>query len=81
MANSNFVGCSTGMSFGCLPCSILCTNLAPCRNAEGVDALEAGRDHVVDRVAAGPADAEHDDSRLHLPDVLTLQIICHEFAS
>ena|SRR4249920_2792421 len=28
MANSNFVGCSIGISFGCLPCSILCTNLA-----------------------------------------------------
>jgi hypothetical protein len=27
------------------------------------DALEAGLDHVVDRVAAGPADAEHGDSR------------------
>ena len=32
MANSNFVGCSMGRSFGCCPCKILCTYLAPCRN-------------------------------------------------
>jgi hypothetical protein len=29
MASSNFVGCSMGISFGCLPCKIRCTNLAP----------------------------------------------------
>src|SRR6266404_6277068 len=38
MANSNFVGCSMGMSFGCRPCKILCTNLAPCRNVAGPSA-------------------------------------------
>src|SRR5262245_61405309 len=38
MASSNFVGCSIGMSFGCLPCRILCTNLAPCRKAAGPSA-------------------------------------------
>ena len=29
-----------------------------------LDAFEPGLDHVVDRVAAGAADAEHDDPRL-----------------
>src|SRR5262249_23077034 len=38
MASSNFVGCSIGMSFGCLPCKILCTNLAPCRKVAGPSA-------------------------------------------
>src|SRR5438067_13687120 len=27
MTSSNLVGCSTGMSFGCLPCKIFCTSL------------------------------------------------------
>ena len=34
-----------------------------------VAALQAGRDHVVDGVAAGAADAEHGDPRLEFPDV------------
>jgi len=33
-----------------------------------IDALQARRDHVVDRVAAGAADAEHGDARLEFPD-------------
>src|SRR5919106_2562704 len=43
MASSNFVGCSMGMSFGCLPCRILCTNLAPCRTEAGPSAPNAIR--------------------------------------
>ena len=42
-----------------------------------VDALEARRDHVVDRVAAGAADAENGDARLHLANVGNLQIDRH----
>jgi hypothetical protein len=38
MASSNFVGCSMGKSFGCRPCKILCTNLAPCRTEAGPSA-------------------------------------------
>ena len=38
MATSNFVGCSTGMSFGCLPSKILGTNLAPCLKEAGPSA-------------------------------------------
>src|SRR5476649_2414305 len=38
ITSSNFVGCSIGMSFGCLPCKILCTNLAPCRKEAGTSA-------------------------------------------
>src|SRR6266511_3247631 len=38
IASSNLVGCSMGKSLGCLPCKILCTNLAPCRNAAGPSA-------------------------------------------
>ena len=34
-----------------------------------VDALQPGRDHVVDGIAAGAADTEHGDPRLQLPDV------------
>ena len=42
-----------------------------------VDALQARRDHVVDRVAAGAADAEHGNARLHLTNVGNLQIDAH----
>ena len=42
-----------------------------------VDALQTGRDHVVDRIAAGTADAEHGNSRLHLANVWNLQIDRH----
>ena len=42
-----------------------------------VDALEAGRDHVVDGIAAGAADAEHGDPRLELTDVGDFQIDGH----
>jgi hypothetical protein len=38
IANSNFVGCSIGSSFGLLPCRILCTNFALCRNKMGPSA-------------------------------------------
>src|SRR5262249_50868255 len=38
MTSSNFVGCSTGMSFGCLPCKIFCTSLVAWRNAAGPSA-------------------------------------------
>jgi hypothetical protein len=31
-----------------------------------IDALQASRDHVVDGIAAGAADAEHNDARSHL---------------
>src|SRR5262249_29906980 len=37
-ANSNFVGCSMGKSFGCQPCNILCTNFALWRNKAGPSA-------------------------------------------
>ena len=46
-----------------------------------VDALQARRDHVVDGIAAGAADAEHGNARLHLANVGDLQIDSHEFAS
>ena len=42
-----------------------------------VDALQPGRDHVVDGVAAGAADAEHGDPRLQLADVGDVQIDAH----
>ena len=42
-----------------------------------VAALQAGRDHVVDGVAAGAADTEHGDPRLEFPDVRHLQIDGH----
>ena len=42
-----------------------------------IDALEPGGDHVVDRVAAGAADAEHGDPRLQLTDVGNFQIDGH----
>ena len=38
MASSNFVGCSIGRSFGCLPCRIFCTSVVPCRTAAGPSA-------------------------------------------
>ena len=34
-----------------------------------VDALQSGRDHVVDGIAAGAADPKHDNARLHLANV------------
>src|SRR4029079_7355914 len=42
-----------------------------------VDALEPGPDHVVDCVAAGTADAEHGDTRLHLANIGDLQVDAH----
>ena len=42
-----------------------------------VDALQPGRDHVVDGVAAGAADTEHGDPRLQLADVRSFEIDCH----
>ena len=42
-----------------------------------VAAQQAGRDHVVDGVAAGAADAEHGDPRLELPDVGHFEIDGH----
>src|SRR5262249_30194275 len=38
ITSSNFVGCSMGKSFGCIPCKTLRTNLAPCRTAAGLSA-------------------------------------------
>ena len=40
-------------------------------------ALQPGADHVVDRVAAGAADAEHGDLRLQFLDLGHFQIDCH----
>jgi hypothetical protein len=34
-----------------------------------LDALQAGCDHIVDRIATGTADAEHGDPRFHLAKV------------
>jgi hypothetical protein len=34
-----------------------------------INALQASCDHVVDRIAAGTADAEHGDARFHLAKV------------
>src|SRR5262249_8323464 len=42
-----------------------------------VDALQAGRDHVVHGIAAGAAYAENSDPRLHFPDVRDRQIDGH----
>ncbi len=42
-----------------------------------VDALEAGRDHVVDGIAAGTANAEYGNPRFHLANVWDLQIDGH----
>ena len=42
-----------------------------------IDALETGADHVVDGIAAGPADSEHGDARLQLTDVGNFQIDGH----
>ena len=43
-----------------------------------IDALETGADHVVDRIAAGAADAEHGDARLQLTDVGNFQVDSHD---
>ena len=42
-----------------------------------VDTVEAGLDHVVDRIATGATDAEHRDPGLQFPDVRGLQIHRH----
>ena len=42
-----------------------------------IDTLQAGRDHVVDGIAAGAADAEHGDARLQLTDVGHFEIDRH----
>ena len=42
-----------------------------------VDPLQPGGDHVVDRIAARAADAEHRDPRLQLPDVGDFQVDAH----
>ena len=34
-----------------------------------VDALQPGRDHVVDGIAAGAADPKHDNARLHFANI------------
>jgi hypothetical protein len=41
------------------------------------DALEPGRDHVVDRVAACPANSEYGDPGPQLTDVRSCEIHCH----
>ena len=42
-----------------------------------IDARQAGHDHVVDRVAAGAADAAHHDAGLQFPEFRRLQIDRH----
>ena len=42
-----------------------------------IDARQAGHDHVVDRVAAGAADAAHHDAGLQFPEFGRLQIDRH----
>src|SRR5205823_10371889 len=42
-----------------------------------IDTLQSRSDHVVDRIAAGPADAEDGDARLKLADVRGSKIECH----
>src|SRR5260370_12321176 len=54
-ARSNFVGCSIGMSFGCLPCRILCTNLAPCRKAAGPSAPHHSKPPISPNARGGEA--------------------------
>ena len=46
-----------------------------------IDAVEAGDDHVVDRVAAGAADAADHDARLQFPKFGSLEIDRHCYAS
>ena len=43
-------------------------------------ALQASRDHVVDRIATGAADAEHGDARLHLAKVGNVGHVCSTIA-
>ena len=42
-----------------------------------IDPLQSGRDHVVDGIAAGAADAEHRDPRLQLVNVRDVEIDGH----
>jgi hypothetical protein len=41
-----------------------------------IDALQAGRDHVVDGVTSGAADAEHSDTRLQFAKVGDAGHVC-----
>src|SRR5258705_12364369 len=41
-----------------------------------VDALQSGRDHVVDGVAAGAPDPKYDNARLHLADISDVGHVC-----
>jgi hypothetical protein len=34
-----------------------------------IDALQSGRNHIVDGIAAGVADPKHDNARLHLANI------------
>jgi hypothetical protein len=45
-----------------------------------LDALQASRDHVVDSIAAGTADAEHSDARFHLAKVGNVSHVCSTIA-
>ena len=46
-----------------------------------IDAGQAGFDHVIDRIAAGPPNAAHHDAGLELAQFRTLQIDRHRLAS
>ena len=43
-----------------------------------VDALQPGRDHVVDGVAAGATDAKNDNARLHLANIGNVGHVCSD---
>ena len=45
-----------------------------------VDALQPGRDHVVDGIATGAADSKHDNTRFHLANIGDVGHFCLEFA-
>jgi hypothetical protein len=41
-----------------------------------VDALQPGRDHIVDGVAAGAANSKHDNAGLHLANIGDVGHVC-----
>ena len=45
-----------------------------------IDALQAGRDHVVDCITAGTADAEYGNARLHLANIGDVSHVCFTIA-
>ena len=44
-----------------------------------IDALQPGRDHVVDRIATGTADPKDDNARLHLTNIGDVGHFCLTF--